>query len=83
MNKILTFAACALGLFATGVEAGSMKRIKSEVDFRAIVVDKKLTNSAGWVMVNSNGKLTGKLTNGRFKGVWNWQKGYFCRNAEI
>ncbi|MBV1863307.1 MAG: hypothetical protein KUG74_02635 [Rhodobacteraceae bacterium] len=81
--KILVTALIAASVLASGVEAGSMKWIKKEADFRAMAVDKKITSSFGWVMINSNGKLTGKLTNGRFKGGWNWQKGYYCRNAKV
>jgi hypothetical protein len=64
--------------------AESWKRIKSEEQFRALAVDRKVANENGWVLSKSNGDMTGNINGqGKLKGKWAWGNGFFCRNAIV
>lgn len=77
----LTITLIVLGTVAT---AQNFKRIKTEANFRALVVDRKLTSDdAGWMIVKSDGKTEGHILGQKFNAAWVWNKRMYCRNAVL
>lgn len=73
----------ALACFCLASPA-TAERILTEEDFRAKVVGKSMTSADGATFkIHANGKLTGSVGSKKFRGVWNWQSGYFCRNGKM
>lgn len=73
--------ACVATLAATGLHAENFKRINSEADFRALVVDRKLTAGKDWMTVKSDGTTVGRIFEQKFNAAWVWQNRMYCRNA--
>lgn len=64
--------------------AESWKQIRSEADFRSMVVGKPMTWSGGEAIVNADGTTRGKIRNrGKYHGNWAWQGRFYCRNLMI
>ena len=71
--------------FFSSVEANaqSLRQITSEREFRAIVVDRKIHSEAGWTVVQSNGKASGRIFGKKFSASWVWDNKMYCRNAVL
>ncbi len=85
MHHTFSIAATLLALAVPNIAlAENWKRIKSEAQFRALAVDRKSVNQHGWVLVKSDGSMTGKISGqGKVVGKWAWGNGFFCRNINI
>ena len=80
--KSLISAALGLSMLASPTLA-DFKRIKTEAQFREIVVDKKIYGDDGWAQAHSNGKLTGNYGGKNMSGAWLWSGQLWCRNARL
>lgn len=76
MSAVL-FVACA-AVPAT-LSAQDFKWIKTEAEFKSLVVGNKLWIEQNHVTVRANGSLTGKFGGQRLRGVWEWRGDYWCR----
>ena len=76
-------ATLAVTLAAGPALAENFKRILTEADYRATVVDKKITRGSGFFIVHGDGRLTGSIPQGPLAGDWNWEKTFFCRSITI
>lgn len=75
----LAVAAIALaGIWAPAAMA-DYTRIKTEADFRKLVVGKKLWLDKNNFVIRANGRLRGKFSGQTVKGLWEWREGYWCR----
>ena len=84
MKVTLMMGVCAAGLLlVSAADAGGIKRIKKEKDFRALVADKKITIGSGWAIIKSDGTSVGEFEPGKWKGVWKWSRGYYCTNGTL
>ena len=84
MVKKLFTASVLLAALSLPALADSFKRIKSEDDFRAMVVGRTITFDGGSSIINADGSTTGKLNDrGDYYGAWQWSGGYYCRNLVI
>ena len=83
--KIATITACALLLspLATSAQTFNFKQIKTESEFRELVVDKKLVAGWGTLVIHSNGSISGKVGKNKLAGAWKWSGKYFCINFRI
>ena len=83
--KIATITACALFLspLTASAENFNFKQIKTEREFREIVVDKKIVGEGLTMIIHSNGSISGKVKKGKITGAWKWSGKYFCRNFRI
>lgn len=70
-------------LIAQPVDAQNLKRIRSEDQFRSIVVGRDLVSGDSSIRVETDGTVSGKVPRGRVKGKWVWGNGMFCRNVVI
>lgn len=71
-------------LAATPGLAGTLKPIKTESQFRQLVVDRKIVHENGtWFLISGDGKIKGKVGKDKLNGVWQWSGKYFCRNAVL
>ena len=62
------------------------ERITTEQEFGEKVVGKRLTNKAGYSIVQEDGTMTGAFGKGgkdKLTGPWTWENQYFCRTAKI
>ena len=77
--KIATITACALLLspLATSAQTFNFKQIKTESEFRELVVDKKLVAGWGTLVIHSNGSISGKVGKNKLAGAWKWSGKYF------
>lgn len=74
----------AISLSATLAQASDLKRVKTEADFRANVVDRKFTSGNGdWIIIASDGTISGSLNKQKAVGDWNWQGKYWHRHVNI
>jgi hypothetical protein len=68
---------------ASEANAQDFRQITTEREFRAIVVDRKVYSDAGWTMVQSNGKASGRIFGKKFSANWVWDNKMYCRNAVL
>ena len=75
----------AIGIVcATPVLGESLKRIKTEEEYRARIVDRTFVNDKGdWVVAKADGSMTGQFGGKTFSGKWLWSGGYWCRNGTL
>lgn len=79
----LTCLAVTAAIFASTALA-EFKPIKKEKDFRARLVDRKLTDANGnWTIIKSDGSQTGSFGGKTYKGAWTWNGKFWCRNGVI
>lgn len=83
MRRHTIFLAIGLSVLASSALAQSFKRIKTEADFREMVVDRKAGGEWGWFMVKSDGTTTGKIFGKTFNARWVWKNKMYCRNAVL
>lgn len=83
MNALRFTAVLSTIMLLSGPAVAGYKWVKSENDFRQLVVDRKLVSDVGWSVAHTNGKLSGKFTHGKLSGSWLWHGRYFCRNGVI
>ena len=83
--NLAVVAACASTFSPDAVKAETFNRIKSEKEFKVIVVDKNLTSTWGVIVIHSNGTISGKAksSNDKLSGVWKWSNKKWCRNLKI
>jgi len=84
MEFAMRVFALLLGLALTSTAtspalADSFKQIKTEQEFRALVVNKKLVLGENHVTFRKNGTLKGNFGGKQLKGVWQWRDQYWCR----
>ncbi len=82
MNKLASafVAASVVFLGVTAMAAEDWKRIKTESDFKSMVVGKSLSGDLGTAKIKANGSGSGKTANGKYKVNWVWDNGRYCRN---
>lgn len=81
MRYVSLLVVCLLVFGVAPATAQNAKKIKSEKEFRALVVDKKLSADKDWMIVKSNGTTEGHIFGEKFSANWVWQNGMYCRNA--
>lgn len=80
---IFPLLCASLALIGTAVQA-EFKQIKKEKQFRAAIVDKKLTDANGnWTIIKSDGSQSGQFNGNAYVGAWTWNGRYWCRNGKI
>ncbi|SDX14567.1 hypothetical protein SAMN05444358_103155 [Ruegeria halocynthiae] len=78
--KLTAVTCVALGT-AMAAEA---KDIKKENQFLDAVAGKTLSGNEAILVISADGKLTGKLKDGRkVAGAWVWSKRFWCRNLVV
>ena len=60
-------------------DAGEFRQIKTEAEFRKLVVGKKITLGDNHFTVRRNGSLKGNFGGNALKGAWQWRGEYWCR----
>lgn len=81
--RCIALATVSLSLLATTAEAG-FKQIRKEKDFAALVVGKTVAADNSTIVINADGTLSGKTTDGqRIIGAWKWGGRYWCRNVTV
>ncbi|MCE8512161.1 hypothetical protein KBY24_05540 [Ruegeria pomeroyi] len=83
--KRTAFVILSLSFGLAGSAAlAEFKPIKKEKDFRAQLVDRKLTDANGnWTIIKSDGSQTGSFGGKTYKGAWTWNGKFWCRNGII
>ncbi|WP_137703372.1 hypothetical protein [Marimonas lutisalis] len=85
ISRVLPSICLAIAVLAQPAIAGSMTTIKTEDQFRKIVVGKKIVDpkSGAWTQPKANGSVVGGFQGQKIKGAWNWQNGMYCRHLII
>jgi hypothetical protein len=82
--KTILILAAAAGLIAAQPTQASEKKVETEQEFRALLVDKRLVDHNGdWAMINADGTLDGVFDGKKMTGTWHWKDGELCRDARI
>lgn len=83
--KRTILSAMALGVLCMSpAHSEAMKRIKTEADYRALIVGNTFGNEKGdWVTVNADGSMNGQFGGKEFSGKWLWKGSYWCRNGVL
>ncbi|MEO9460978.1 MAG: hypothetical protein ABJG56_18490 [Lentilitoribacter sp.] len=80
MKRLLSIGlAMACLALPTSVFADDYKAIKSESQFKELVIGKKLWLKNNHFTAKANGKVVGNFNGNRMKGSWVWRDGYWCR----
>lgn len=83
MKSITTFAAATCILLGAAMAADA-KDIKKQKQFLDAVAGKTLTGNGATLVISADGKLSGKLDDGRnVAGAWVWNKRFWCRNLVV
>lgn len=83
MKYFLTLAAAACCVLGT-VGLAEAKDIKKENQFLEAVAGKTLAGNGATLVISADGKLSGKLNDGRkVAGAWVWNKRFWCRNLVV
>ena len=69
----------ALILFMCGLHAVEASQINTKNEYLAKVAGKKLTADWGWVIVHTDGSISGKAGSRILKGKWYWKDKFWCR----
>lgn len=70
-------------VLVSSAQAESLKRIRKEADFQALVVGKTFGDDQTTMVIAADGKISGKFQNDKIIGAWKWSNGYFCRNVNV
>lgn len=79
MSRIVLLAGAALVLSAGAALSADMKQIKTEAEFRKVIVGKKLDFKTGYQMFHADGKMTALWKGYDLIGTWNWTGDTYCR----
>lgn len=82
LNMILKLAVVSMFMLSGSAYAESFKRIKTENQFKQLVVGKKLRFDKNYVTIKKNGHWSGKFWGEKLSGVWEWKNGYWCRTIK-
>lgn len=78
MKSVLN-AFFVLSFVAAGPAAAASKKIKSESEFKKIVVGHKMAMGDNVMTITADGKMSGKLLGKKAVGAWKWSGTKFCR----
>ncbi len=82
--KFISICTVATAVFAASTLGASAKDIKKEQQFLDAVAGKTLTGNGATLVIGADGKLSGKLKDGRkVAGAWVWNKRFWCRNLVV
>ena len=76
-------AGTLLGTFVALPAHADFKRIKSEAEFRKMVVGKTLANDRAQFVLTADGKSTGKVGSEKWVGAWVWHNDAYCSNGRL
>ncbi len=80
MTRILILAGAALALSAGATLGAEMVQIKTEAEFRKLIVGKKMTHEwDGYMLFQADNHTTGTYKGRKIGGIWNWTGNTFCR----
>ncbi|CUH81036.1 hypothetical protein TRM7557_03192 [Tritonibacter multivorans] len=74
----LAFATAVLAPAAPAL-AESFTRIETDAAFKKQVANRQLLQGENTVTIRKNGKFSGVFGGTKYKGVWQWRDGYWCR----
>lgn len=74
----LAFSAATL-VVGGPATADTFTRIQTEADFKKQVTNRKLLQGDNTVTIRKNGKFAGVFGGTKYKGVWQWRDGFWCR----
>ena len=83
MTRILILAGAALTLSAGAALSADMVQVKTEAEFRKLIVGKKLDWGTGHQMFHADGKVTALWKGHDLIGTWNWTGDTYCRTLGI
>lgn len=79
MLKMFTSAVAALALSASAALSADMVQIKTEAEFRKVIVDKKLATDWGEMLYNADNQTGGTYKGRKISGIWSWIDGTVCQ----
>lgn len=82
MKRIFELALTAGFLVATAGQVAA-EDIRKENKFREVLADKRLVAGNTWVIISSDGKISGETNGTKFVGAWAWNKRFWCRTLVV
>ena len=79
MSRIILLAGAALALSAGAALSADMVQIKTEAEFRKVIVGKKLDFKTGHQIFHADGRAGGIYKGKKLVGTWNWTGDTYCR----
>lgn len=83
MSRIFFLAGAALALSAGAALSADMMQIKTEAEFRKVIVGKKLDFKIGHQIFHADGQVGGIYKGKKIDGFWNWVGDTYCRTITI
>ena len=84
IRTLICTAAIATALPAADAWAQSWQRIKTEQQFRDLVVGRTGVSEGHRVKVHANGRMSGNIKGrGKINGAWAWSGSFWCRNLNV
>jgi len=81
MFKIVVLAGAMLTLSVGAALSADMVQIKTEAEFRKVIVGKKMTHEwDGYMMFQADNQTSGTYKGMKIGGIWTWTGDTFCRN---
>ncbi len=83
-TRIPTLLALGVSLASGTAALADFEQIRSEKDFRTLVVGKTIESDQSTIVMNADGTFRGKTTDGRkIVGNWAWSGRWWCRNVTV
>ena len=76
---ILLLAGAALALSAGVALSADMVQIKTEAEFRKLIVGKKMTTEWGYSLYQADNQTGGTYKGMKIGGIWSWIEGTVCQ----
>lgn len=83
MFRSVLLAYTALALYSGAALGADMVRIKSEAEFRNVIVGKKLGFKVGHQIFHADGTITGMYKGYEMAGTWIWAGDTYCRTLGL
>ena len=83
MPRIIFLAGAALALSAGAALSADMVQIKTEAEFRKVIVGKKLDFKIADQIFHADGKISGTYKGKEMAGTWNWVGETYCRTLGL
>ena len=79
MPRILILAGAVLALSAGSALSADMVQIKTEAEFRKLIVGKKLLGKNGYTLFQADNQMSGTYKGMTQSGIWSWVGDTYCR----
>ena len=83
MVKLISTATLAVAILFSGTAYAGWEKIETEAEINSLIVGKNLIYKSCNIVLEENGKMSGKCGDSKAKGNWQFKNGLVCREIMI